>query len=127
MRQFQFTYSTIEAAISGIGEIREKLVSTPHHDAAAIVFLIACDRGDAELLLQAWDQDLPEVKRVGITEGFEVGRTQRMQIMFNLLTADQGSFHVIQMRMRTIRCGSIKGCIGTDPVHVEWGQTSEDS
>jgi len=97
MRQFHFSYNTVEAALSGVREIRAALDAVPHRDAAAFVFLIACNRGDAERLLEAWDRGLPEVRRVGITEGFEVGTTQQMQIVFNLITAEQKAFHSIQI------------------------------
>ena len=97
MRQFQFVYSTVEDALSGIVEIRAKLDAVPHRDAAVFMFLIACDREDAAQLLAAWDSRLPEVRRVGITEGFEVGTTQQMQIVFNLVTSDQKAFHSIQI------------------------------
>lgn len=97
MKQFHFEYSSVEEALNGVGAIRSTLENTPHQDAAAFVFLIACERQDAERLLDAWNRQLPEVKRVGLTEGYEVTDKLHMQIVFNLITAESEAFHPIQI------------------------------
>ena len=93
MQQFQFTYSSVESALSGVGEIRAKLDTVPHRDAAAFVFLIACDHQDAGCLLEAWNEHLPEVKRAGISEGYEITDKLEMKIRFNLILSGQETFH----------------------------------
>ena len=97
MQQFQFTYSSVERALSGVGEIRAKLDAVPHRDAAAFVFVIACDRQDVGRLLEAWDHRLPEVRRAGISEGYEITDKLEMKIVFNLILSGQETFHPIQI------------------------------
>ena len=97
MKQYQFVFSSVEEAVSGVGAIRARLNAVPHQDAAAFVFLIACDRSDAEALLSAWDSQLSEVKRVGITEGYEITDTLQTKIVFNLLLAQRKVFYPLQI------------------------------
>ena len=68
MKQIHFKYETIEAAASQVSNIRAALDSHPHSDAGAFVFISNCAKPEAERLLELWEQHLPDVKRVGISE-----------------------------------------------------------
>ena len=98
MKQFDFNYSSIQDALDGIADIRRVLDSFPHGDAAAFVFIDAFSMADVASLVSQYDVSLPEVKRVGISEGFSIGGALVPQIKFNLIITDAADvFYPIQI------------------------------
>ena len=99
MKQIQFDFETIEAAVSGVFRLRTELDSRPHRDAAAFLFLSNCPVEEAEKLLQVWDRVLPEVKRVGISEGYTVPMgVEPVRVKCNLILAECGeTFYPVQI------------------------------
>jgi len=102
MKQINFKFGTIEAAAARVSEIRAALDSHPHSDAAAFIFLSNCAKPDAERLLELWNQSLPDVKRVGISEGYAVDLDPDPALVkFNLIIAECAEvFHPLQIPCR---------------------------
>lgn len=99
MKQINFRFKTIEDAATGISGIRAALDSHPHSDAAAFVFMSNREMSEAERLLELWDQRLPEVKRVGLSEGYAADLDPDSALVkFNLILADCGNvFYPLQI------------------------------
>lgn len=94
MKQINYKYETIEDAATHIREIRTALDSHPHSDAGAFVFISNCAKPEAERLLELWEQHLPDVKRVGISEGYAVDLDPEPTLVkFNLIIAGNCSVH----------------------------------
>lgn len=93
MKQFNFTYKSIENAIEGIEKIRLLLDEIPHADAAAFIFVTAFTASDIMPILDYWDEQIPEVKRTGITEGYFEGH----EVRINLILSTHGAFHTLQL------------------------------
>ena len=102
MKQINFKFETIEAAATRISEIRAALDSHPHSEAAAFVLISNCEIPEAERLLERWDQQLPEVKRVGISEGYAADMDPDAALVrFNLIIAECGNvFYPLQIPCR---------------------------
>ena len=102
MKQINYKYETIEDATTHIREIRTALDSHPHSDAGAFVFISNCAKPEAERLLELWEQHLPDVKRVGISEGYAVDLDPEPALVkFNLIIAECGEvFHPLQIPCR---------------------------
>lgn len=102
MKQINFKFGTLEAAIARTCEVRAALDSHPHSDAAAFVFISNCEKAEAERLLALWDRQLPEVKRVGISEGYATDMDPDPAVVkFNLVLAECGEvFHPLQIPCR---------------------------
>ena len=89
MKQINFRYETLEAAAARVSEIRAALDSHPHSDAAAFVFISNCAKPEAERLLELWNRQLPDVKRVGISEGYATELDPNpARVKFNLIISE---------------------------------------
>lgn len=102
MKQINFNYETLEAAAARVSEIRAALDSHPHSDAAAFVFISNCAKPEAERLLELWNRLLPDVKRVGISEGYATELDPNpARVKFNLIISEcQEVFHPLQIPCR---------------------------
>lgn len=102
MKQINFNYETLEAAAARVSEIRAALDSHPHSDAAAFVFISNCAKPEAERLLELWNRLLPDVKRVGISEGYATELDPNpARVKFNLILSEcQEVFHPLQIPCR---------------------------
>lgn len=68
MRQVDYRFGSADEAIDGLGAIRDAMQSRPHADALAVVFTAGVPAEDAGRLVRRMDEELPEVKRAGISE-----------------------------------------------------------
>lgn len=102
MKQINFSFETVEAAAARVSEIRAALDSHPHSDAAAFIFISNCEKAEAERLLALWNRQLPEVKRVGISEGYATDMDPDPALVkFNLIIAECGEvFYPLQIPCR---------------------------
>lgn len=99
MKQFHFEYDTIDQACAGISGIRDVLSDHPGKDAMVFLFLARFSKEEAERLIAAYDDSLPEVKRVGISGGYSVDLNAALPIIkCNLVIAECGEvFHPFQI------------------------------
>ncbi|MBR1673196.1 MAG: hypothetical protein IJ702_09745, partial [Fretibacterium sp.] len=95
MRQFNFEYPSLEAALSGLADIRNVLESEKAagrcSDALLLVFTTCLDNEEMGKFLRALDNALPGVKRAGISE-----TPRERYVKLNLMTAERSSFHAAQ-------------------------------
>ena len=99
MQQRDYLYGTVEEAIAGVEEIRVAL-GQRHSDALLHVFSTGIGRADMQLLLDACDARLPQVKRVGASEypaerplsinELEIAAFQSVRL--NLMMAEKANF-----------------------------------
>jgi len=99
MKQINFKFETLAAAAARVSEIRATLDSHAHSDAAAFVFISNCVKPEAERLLEVWNRQLPDVKRVGISEGYATELDPDPALVkFNLIISECGEvFHPLQI------------------------------
>ena len=99
MKQINFKFETLAAAAARVSEIRATLDSHAHSDAAAFVFISNCVKPEAERLLEVWNRQLPDVKRVGISEGYATELDPDPALVkFNLIISECGEvFHPFQI------------------------------
>lgn len=99
MKQFEFEFDSIEQACDGVSGIQRILGRHPFKDAMAFVFVGRFPEKEVERLISMYDACLPEVKRVGISEGYATDfRSAVSRVKFNLVLAECGEvFHPVQI------------------------------
>ena len=96
MWQKQHAFKTLEQAITGLDIIEKELADVPHRDAMLFIFFDGIDKNQVKTLLDALDERMPEVKRIGASAFMDMlNGTNGIQM--NLMLSDYPCFFPIQI------------------------------
>ncbi|MCR5563990.1 MAG: HD domain-containing protein [Desulfovibrio sp.] len=97
MRQHQFQFESLGAAIGHLRHIRETLDATPHKDALLNIFTSGISVQEVETLLAELDKQLPGVKRVGVAGYKFYGDAGKPLVALNVLASSCTEFHILRL------------------------------
>ncbi|MBQ9452524.1 MAG: HD domain-containing protein [Desulfovibrio sp.] len=96
MIQKHFHFESLNEAIGHLSSIQNILKTTEHKDALLHIFTAGISTAEAQQLLTELDRQLPNVKRVGVSEFNFSGDTSKPLVAFNVVMSNATEFHVLQ-------------------------------